>query len=239
MNGDVRRPFLLGAMVGTALSASVGVEAREPRILLHVQPITTSNVCAAGNLPCCLQAVTDAGLGDHLVYVLAVPSDAMWSAGDGIGGIQFGLDYVGAYDPAGTGQLLCIYSWTLCATLEFPSPAPVWPSPGGGNLITWDTTTRCQHDPVAVAGYLYMGAYAPGRMSIVARPVDGQAKMVSCGLVETVLDDRLCCDQTTYLASAFFGGTGSGGFGNPCTSPCLVSPVEESTWSRIKVTGGR
>ena len=43
-----------------------------------------------------------------------------------------------------------------------------WPDPQSGNLITWDSTRRCQTGSVAIAGYFYVGAYSEAELWIIS-----------------------------------------------------------------------
>ena len=229
---------LIGVGIGPAMPAGADVNPG-PKILLHVGQATTKNPCSGSIPACCVNAVpygrTNVG---YLLYVLAAPSDSMWMTGDGIAGIQFGIGYEGQYFPGGTGSLTCVFSWTLCATLEFPTPSPAWPEPGSGTIITWDLVNNCQTNPVAVAGYFYMTAYSTGSFRVNERWVDHAAKMVSCQLVEREIGYRLLHSED--LARADFTSTGIGYTdGNPCLPPCPVVPVIPATWSRIKGHVGR
>lgn len=230
---------LVGAAIGSIRPAGADHLNPGPKILLHVSPATTRDRCSTNIPTCCVNAVTHGKTNvDYLLYVLAVPSDSMWKAGDGIAGIQFGIGYQGQYEPGGAGALTCVFSWTLCATLEFPSPYPAWPNPGSGTIITWNLVTTCQRNPVAVAGYFYMAAYSTDSFRVIERPVDHAAKMVSCQLVEKRIVQTLL--HSNDLARVTFTPTGVGwNDGNPCSPPCPVVPVIPATWSRIKAHDGR
>jgi hypothetical protein len=233
--GGVWPGFLvvMGLLVPNVLHAGAG---HTPQILLHVQSVTVNNQCSRVQLECCTHAVSTGQINTlYHLYVLAAPSDSMWLAGSGLGGIQFGIHYPGVYDPAGTGSGLCVFSWTLCATLEFPTPQPVWPSSGGGTIITWDVVNNCQQTQAAVAGYFYMCAYQPGAFAIRRRPVDDLAKVVSCDTREFIVLNNII---HTYdnLAWAYFGRPSSG---NPCNTICPPTAVQPATWSRIKAQIGQ
>jgi hypothetical protein len=163
------------------------------------------------------------------VYVLVTDGDAT----AGIAGLQFGIEY-GSGKADGVG--VDIYGWTLCATLEFPQPSPVWPESGGGNMVTWDPLNRCQrYEPggagtgvVANAGYFYLGAYGDAVLAITPRPVDGMAKVASCTGEEDSIQGVGLVRTPSHLGSAGFG-TYQGY--NPCG---LNTPVEATTWSGVK-----
>ncbi|TPW16698.1 MAG: hypothetical protein FD129_658 [bacterium] len=197
--------FLFAAiMPGVDLAVASTIDG-QPKILLHVRPITVKNPCQGASLARCQDAVTGGMINvPYHVFVLAALGDSILHAGEG------------------------------GATLEFTQPNPVWPSPGGGTIITWDAVNNCQTGEVAVAGYFYMTAYDPATMRIIPRPVDQISKVASCGSFETILS------YYNDLGCAYFAQGGIQGC-NPCIWPCFVDPVEPTTWSRIKanVTGGR
>jgi len=149
----------------------------------------------------------------------------------GVGGLECGVSYPGAYAPEGGASPINVFGWALCADLEFPSSG--WPAPGGGNLMTW-TEAHCHHpsgnpgvpnEAIALAGYFYVGAYASGRFTVIPRPVSGRLKVASCDAVE---------DDLTDVPTFFVRG--AAGFGdqqgyNVCHP---IDPVEETTWGRLK-----
>ncbi|HEX7878920.1 MAG TPA: hypothetical protein VF720_05890 [Candidatus Eisenbacteria bacterium] len=207
--------------------------ANNPMILLHV--VAANKVCGQAQLANCTAAISQGSLNTpYHVFVVVAPSDSMLQSGAGIAGLQFGLDYSGGFDPSGNPVLpIDIFSWTLCATLEFITPTPQWPGPGGGNLITWDSVTNCQLGNLAVAGYFYLTAYSPATLRLTPRPVDQRAKVATCGAVEL--------DTWNYYGlgiAAFSAGSTVPGC-NPCIYPCGIDPVESTTWSRIKSQVGQ
>lgn len=214
--------FLLVMAPGGALADTVD---GRPKILLHVSTATAKAECATGQLADCRAGVPNGLVNLPLiVYVLAARGDQL----EGLAGVQFGIDYFGQYDPAGATTNLNIFSWTLCATIEFATPEPLWPSPGSANLITWRADEACQTGEVGVAGFFYLTAYATSQMFIRQRPSDGEAKVADCGAQEIILS------PFTDLGCAYFTPEGFPGGCNPCVHPCGVDPVESSTWSRIK-----
>ena len=86
---------------------------------------------------------------------------------EGVAGLQCSLDYDG-----GSGSGVEIDRWVNCATFEIPQDN--WPNPSAGNRITWDRVDNCQKSEpggagngvTAVAGFFYLTAYSPDRMSI-------------------------------------------------------------------------
>ena len=183
---------------GTPASASGSSSAS---ILLHVTPSGVSDPCAlapsATFRPTTAAPVDPNGQRSYFVYVMGADPGA---SDPGIAGMQFGIEY-GAVGP---GKGLRVDSFVLCASLQFPSFSPIaWPQSGSGNLITWDPVTRCQRQPIAVAGYFYLTAYSPATMSLTTRPTDDWAKLANCGSDEIVV-------YPGRLGWASFGGAGIG-----------------------------
>ncbi|HEX7880644.1 MAG TPA: hypothetical protein VF720_14610 [Candidatus Eisenbacteria bacterium] len=206
------------------------------KIMLHSLTTTTKNPCTrATNVPAACggydngvsnQTLTSGTPAFHYVYLLVVNGSQV----EGIAGVQCGINYNGA-EFVGVD----VFTWSLCATLEFASTG--WPNAGGGNLITWDATTRCQTagnatiGAVAVAGFFYMGAYTPDVMRVTPRPVDALAKVANCGSVEDIVFSPAGDDAHTFLGAVGFGP------GNTGINPCgreLVLPVEPTSWSAVK-----
>ncbi|HEX7880643.1 MAG TPA: hypothetical protein VF720_14605 [Candidatus Eisenbacteria bacterium] len=230
--------FLATALFGlsSALLMTRPAEAagnRDAKIMLHALSTTSKNPCVrAANLPANCVGF-NAGINNlplypttHYTYLLVVDGSQV----EGIAGVQCGIDYNSAF-----GQGVDVYGWTLCASLEFSSTN--WPQDGGGNLITWDATTRCQTSgnaalgAVGVAGYFYMAAYTPDIMRVTRRPVDNLAKVANCGAAEDII--QVCyrpeTDESTFLGAVGFGRTGV----NPCGRLCGL-PVEAASWSEVK-----
>jgi hypothetical protein len=228
------RPIVLASFATLTLAGGAHAAGNfNAKIMLHALSPTTKNVCTrSANAPTLCSAY-DAGIDNlalypavYFTYLLVTNA----SQAEGVAGVQCGI----SYDPM-LGAGVDVYTWTLCATLEFSSTG--WPQSGGGNLITWDATTRCQTTApsvqlgvVAVAGYFYLAAYSPDLMRVTRRPVDNAAKVANCGSVE---DDVDWCfpgqDFATHLGAAGFGRGGI----NPCGRSC-PDPVESSTWSGVK-----
>lgn len=227
------------AIVATLVVGSVALSAvparavpfdNKPKLLLHVKAVTTKGGCTWGNLTDCTQAVTRGPVGNasgpfNYMFLLVATgpyrSTGLGGNNLGVAGTQCGLDFDGT-----TGGGVDVFSWTLCATLEFVSTG--WPQDGGGNLITWDQTNKCQKDEVAIAGYFYCGAYSTDTFKLIARPVDSAAKIADCQSQEVVLD------PAGDLGFAKFSVAGDTDGCNPCVARCDGVPVQPTTWSKIK-----
>lgn len=208
------------AALGTLLGASSALAApnSEARLAIHLLPKTTKNICTrAQATPACANIVTNGNLYPALYFAYLLVTNGDPAAG--IAGVQCGLHYDNA-----PGQGVDVYTWSTCASAENVSSG--WPNSGGGNLITWDTGTRCQRfEPggngtgvVATAGYFYLGTYHPDRLAITPRPLDAVARVLDCSGVSYTLEDAGIHHDPSYLGYAeFSAGAATPGY-NPCTS---------------------
>lgn len=214
-----------------------------PKILLSAVAAPLPSPCTVGAPSECRDAVTAAGLAGtngqrYYVFLLVSRPD---SYDDGIAGVQCGIDYqTGGAGDVSDGQGLDILSWTLCATLEFPTPGDhAWPRPGGGNLITWDPA-NCDYLRPSVAGYFYVAAYSDDRLRLTVRPVDGLAAVAACK-----------ARQINLLPASLGYVSFSAGAGTPGCNPCLKDdcepggrtfrsqvPVTPMSWGSIKALYG-
>lgn len=218
------------------ISGGGGHSQANAKLLVHLQPLTVKNQCGTRGTPRCEQANTTGSLYPAFYFAYLVLADG--NAATGIGGLQCGVNY----DPA-LHAGVDIFTWTLCATLEFPSGGPngAWPASGSGNLITWDSTNSCQRfEPggagsgvVANAGYFYCGAYSADQLSVIPRPVDGQAIVADCnGATSVIAGNGAPPGGLSHLGSAAFSANGDMPGFNPCDG--LRVPVRVTTWSAIK-----
>lgn len=221
----------LGCLVLPRPAAAVPFD-NAPKILLHVKSTTTKNACTTyANLSDCQTAVTRGGLVTsasgpfYFVYVLVATGSYR---GNGLGGTDLGLAgaQFGIHYDAVAGSGVDVFTWTLCATLEFVSTG--WPDSDGGELLTWDAATACVKNEVGVAGYFYAGAYSTDLLKITARPVDSNMKVADCQSQEITLDPANDGGSASFTA----GGTTDGC--NPCLAGCSGVPVESTTWGKIK-----
>jgi len=224
----------VGLLTASALPALAGTHDNRPKILVHVKSTTTKNACtfgSAGITDCNSGSIVTNGTitplggpGYYYFYLLVARGNLT-----NLAGMQCGIAYQNNQssnesDLAG----IDIFGWTLCATLEFVTPGSnVWPRPGGGNLITWDSTNNCQTGEVAVAGYFYAAAYSADYFAITPRPVDGISKVANCNNTETNLV------QGDLGWAQFSTGAVTPGC-NPCAQICPPVAVETTTWGGIK-----
>lgn len=156
----------------------------------------------------------------------------------GVGGLEFGLQYEGSYDPDGLARPVDIFAWHLCADSEFPTPD--WPNPGSGNRVVW-SWQHCPNQPggpadpysvFALAGYFYITAYSPSLVRLAPHPTSQQAKVVSCaGQEDTIFP--LPTGRSVSLGSVYFSPNASGSGINPCFGGVVV-PSAPTTWSHLK-----
>jgi hypothetical protein len=228
----------LGLMISLTRLAVAGVDPHQPKILLHVVRAPLGNPCTTGfstTAPNCAGVNTQGdvqtapGEGPfYFVYLVVAKGDTMRD----LAGMQCGLYYDSGHGLPSNGASdhlgLDILGWTLCATLEFPTPSPAWPNPESGNMITWDWTTSCQTGELANAGYFYCAAYSKEFLAIIPRPVDNSASVADC---------------RADVSEVGFDGRGFAGFGVYGCNPCLGRgceeswpdvPVKETTWGAVK-----
>jgi|GEM_PF-903977 len=193
----------LAAMLASAVPAYAGPNANS-KILIHLASPTSKNACGrAIATPTCSQIETEAELApaSHFAYLLVVDADSTL----GVAGVQCGV----SYNPV-PSLGVDVHSWTNCATLEFPSDN--WPAAGGGNLVTWDATTRCQrYEPdgfgsgvVAVAGYFYCTAYTPDALTVIPRRSDLEAKVAACDATVELIQSATVQYAPSHLGYASF-----------------------------------
>lgn len=223
------------ALVATATIAAAAGNANG-KIMLHALSVTTKNNCTRivnpnNNVPATGCPGYDAGVSNiplyptsRFMYLLAVNG----SQTEGIAGLECGI--------ASTQPDFTVFSWALCATLEFQTAGTTWGNNGSGNLITWDSINRCQVSgnallgTVAVAGYWYCAGYAPTCVSVTPRPVSGLATLANCASIE----DQVYTDPNdalTFLGRVCFGQPGGI---NPCGREIPTVPTEKVTWSGVK-----
>lgn len=226
---------LFATVLGTVVAAVLGAgsaqafDNSQAAIALHI---------ASANTGCTVPGLRSATLNQQ-TNTLSTPSGPFYyvyllacngSDSVGIGGIECGIQYQGEFNPGGNPtQPLVVFGWNSCSTLSFESTG--WPSPGGGNALTW-STAACQntrseagvkYSVIAIGGYFYVGAYSPSTMYVTPRPVSGAAAVSDCSARVDFVHNQI----PTHLGSAGFGTVGF----NPCGAP---TPVQNSTWSTIK-----
>jgi hypothetical protein len=198
-------------------------------VMLHVRSAETLDDPCAG-APQSMEDIVTEGRGDpysggsYYVYVLGSSQKYIGSQSAGINGFQFGIDY---HRTGGQSeQAIVIHEWTQCAGLEFPQDA--WPGPKSGNTITWGIGD-CQSTEIVTAGFFYLSAYSPSRMSVVDFPPTGQVKVANCLGAEMEAQPPLSPVRLGWAALEEAGGC------NPLLEPCYGPvPAERTTWGSLK-----
>ncbi len=226
------------AVAGTQDGAVVALHAATHATKGHpcdspYQPVNAGVACKDFNTAWPVEMACD-------VYLVAIRSDPE----TGIGGISFGIRYNNGQTGGETRSDLNgvdLYAWTQCLFCceqpEYPDPGDPdgFPASGAGIQLNWRTPTDCQGGVIgsdgvlAVAGVFYLYAYGADVFEIIPNRTDNP------GVDEFQMAD--CSGQVTDLpypeaAGAVAFGTGEG------RNPCQPSPVEASTWSRLKIRYG-
>lgn len=228
---------LFAVVLGTVVAATLGAGAasafdnKQAALALHIAPVGPPTCVVPGLRSATLRQQTNVlsipGVGPYY-YMYLVACNA--SDSTKVGGIECGIQYNGVVNSTGDPTApFVVFSWTNCGSLEFQSTG--WPASGGGNAITWTALTcpgtrsepLVKYSVIAVAGYFYVGAYAPTQVYITPRPVSGTAAVADCQARTDFISGLI----PTHLGSAGFGLVGF----NPCGAP---TPVQSSTWSNIK-----
>jgi hypothetical protein len=208
-----------GAMAGTQDQAKLALHA-----VPHAAKTCGKNDPVTLGIPCSgFNTYADLNTGGKDIYLVV----AQAAQGPGVAGLSCGLSF----------DYGILFSWTNCATLEFRNNG--WPASGGGNRITWATSTACQTTVVgsdgvhAVAGVFYMYAYDPGQGTL--------AITQNLGIVPPELQVADCAATESNLTLGAVGRVAISGNSNdsrrcnPCLEDCLGPiPVRESTWGRLK-----
>jgi hypothetical protein len=231
-------------LLGTTLSNATAGPNANAKVVIHLASLTSVGACTrAAARPACADVVTSAALTAvnegpyYFAYVLVADSDPV----EGLAGFNFGI-YYNSGQTDGVG--LDVFGWTLCATLELAHSSPVWPSHGSSNLVTWDSTNRCQRSEpggpgtgvVATAGYFYCAAYSPATLSIgpYLRPTStgfNKVTVATCEAEEDIIYNAAAPPDPSPLGSVRFSENGK----EPGYNPCAVAvPVQPTTWSGIK-----
>lgn len=191
-----------------------------------------SDTSVTPGIPC--SSYTTSGLIGvaYDMYVVIAQVDS-----NGVAGVTFGIDYdgVGETNTLRSGVDV-VGGWFLCSSgLQFPSDT--WPDDYSGNVITWNTEdcayTEIEPDDIhGTAGAFYVYAYSPDTFRITAHKqqvIPDNLELVNCTGAGVGVDP-----ESGILGSVDFSESGSEPGCNPCVTPCLVEPVEPTTWGGIK-----
>jgi hypothetical protein len=241
---------LISSLLATAFAGVAFAGTQDQAVLaLHVQAhaAKATLTCAGQKNNTSLDPNTKGiHCGNYVITSKLVTSDvylvvANGRADAGVAGLSCGIDYPAALSASG---------WILCADLDFPNGG--WPSPGGGNRITWAPGTRCQdgsapedqdssvwdimnlmpghgrdygpgqYNVHAIAGAFYMYSYG-GAAVLQVTPNNGAGS-------ELRVADCSSAESDVTMGGGAIGYNGASGF-NPCLS---IVPTEVTTWGAIK-----
>lgn len=152
------------------------------------------------------------------IILTGVPDGTGPGNAGGIGAIAFGLDHT-LEEPI----------WSLCAGAT-EEPDALWPASGTGIRITWDDECHIVEDnPIGgtVIGILTIDAAAKGLIQTTGHPDLGRATTTDCAATTLTL-----CENLLGSGDAAAGGTG----GTPACGTTCTTPVEETSWARLKST---
>ena len=131
---------------------------------------------------------------------------------NGIGGLQFGIEYDG---PA-------TMHWNLCTSgAEIPQGG--WPESGAGNAVTWEGGCHNPPGENARVGHFILYGELTGTLRLTADPRGGQAVWADC----TPNSYEICPGNLAVIdieEHAF----------PLCGDNCGATPIRVRSWSRIK-----
>ena len=218
----MRKALIISAIlviwVGSAVLADGNTNSNAVITLNAITPSPHRPVCEFGGLQPCstYQVHSDRLVSTHTVYIIVAHGDS--SAG--VGGVSFGVE-LGPSTFAG---------FESCADMELPSEG--WPASGTGNQLTWNVDTNCQRNSgsdgvKAIIGAFFVFAYA-------------DSDYVKITSNNTVAQPKLSVTDCSGVESEILAPGGMLGFLSLLGfNPCLDStPVEPSTWSKIKARYG-
>jgi hypothetical protein len=130
---------------------------------------------------------------------------------DGIGGIQFGVDYTKT-----------VIGWTLC-TGGSEIPEDGWPNTGTGNAATWAGGCYFPAGENALVGFFTVADGASGAMNVTMDPRIGMAMWSDCQPFSQEFYPEL------------LGGVDNAAPGPPNCDEFVV-PTIESSWGQIKAS---
>jgi len=202
----------------------------------NYSPNWNSATTIANPLPCTSYTVTNAAQAGQ-VYIVVGRAGT-----EGVAAASFGIDYTGS---AGTGVDPAFCTFTPCADgLTFPNDGGNgdFPKPKGGIRITWNNSTSCQTQVIgsagvhAVVGVFYIYAYSSDQFKITPNNnLQGgvpELAVANCAGVTTDLYQVWGGAIATQLCG-IVGVQGAAGY-----NPCLITPVGNTTWGKIKTKYG-
>jgi len=223
----VHRKIPLVLAIGLLLAWTAGPAVAGPnpdfKLILHLVPMPEKKReinCFAKLPKTAAEVVTKGELNqEYLVYVLITD----FSPKEGVAGVQFGISYNGApnegVDMTGPWKTCTLYQW----------PMEDWPASNTGNLLTWNQSEDCQEKSPLPVGFFTVTAYSPDRLKIIPRPVDGMARIATCGVKMVNPGDKVDSAKLECLGWADFGGPDGYNPWDPSQIPKNIkfSPIKE------------
>ena len=237
----MKRVLLMSA-AGLLLAHNAMAGMNNCAFALHwkVNTAKTSTICTTyspnGTLTPCDGYITAAPLSNTTTPVGSQVYMVVARGGtEGINAVSFGIDYNGRLP--GSQISPALVTATYCTDgLAFPNDGGFgeFPKPKGGVRVTW---TTCSNTVIgskgvhAMVGALYVYAYTVDQMKITPNNnlASGPELAVSscAGVVTDLLQVWGPVVAQQLQARVDFGG--GAGF-----NPCLTTPVQPTTWGRIK-----
>jgi hypothetical protein len=191
--------FIAGLLLGSPAKPAWAGPNPDFKLILHLVPMPEKkrDINCFANLPKePTGAVTRGELSrEYLAYVLITD----FSPKQGVAGVQFGISFNGepreGVDMTGPWRSCTLYQW----------PMEDWPGSNTGNLLTWNQSQDCQEKSPLPVGFFTVTAYSPDRLKIIPRPVDGLARIATCGVKLLNAGDKVDNAKLESLGWADFG----------------------------------
>lgn len=187
--------------------------------------------------PACSGILTRGELYPPGLYPYTVILATDGDAAVGFGTMECSIDY----DPT-WGVGVDVFGWFTC--YEFATmagPYGDWPAPQSTLLVKWNGfTAECQTDEpggsgtgvIAVAGFLYTGAYSADILRVIPSPASGVVRVTTCAGVPDTVAGAGVIRVPSHLGYAAYSLNQTEPGYNPCG---LATPVVNTTWSRLKL----
>jgi hypothetical protein len=215
--------LLLGLLAGLSPATALAGPNPDFKLILHLVPVPEKkqNISCYFNLPKEPKDVVTRGelSKEYLAYVLITDFSPKY----GVAGVQFGISYNGkpgeGVDMTGPWKTCTLYQW----------PMEDWPASNTGNLLTWNQSEDCQEKSPLPVGFFTVTAYSPDRMKIIPRPVDGLARIATCGVKMINASDKMDNAKPECLGWADFGGNDGFNPWDPSQNPSTMKfkPIKE------------
>lgn len=168
----------------------------------------------------CEEAGSATGEVFDMVVAVYATREGGWP--DGIGGVQFGIEY--AFESGG------VLSWATCSGgAEIPQEG--WPASGTGNAITW--SSGCHEPPGELA---FVGAFVV-RADAIGVPVVGWVRFTGDPRVGQALVADCDADVSAMCESGLVTWTAGEPLPDVCGA-CVATPTRGASWGDLKLEFG-